>query len=130
MLEALPKSVSELPDWNYDGSSTNQAPGHDSEVLIKPAAMFRDPFRGGDNIMVICDTYRPDGNPVADLPVNGGISGNNNRAAAMKVFGNPKVIVKKKRRKKENKQERKRRKKNGKKRRKKNEKKNNKKKKE
>lgn len=25
---------SELPKWNYDGSSTNQAPGKDSEVIL------------------------------------------------------------------------------------------------
>ena len=26
-LEALPKSLKDLPKWNYDGSSTGQAPG-------------------------------------------------------------------------------------------------------
>ncbi|RYG48734.1 hypothetical protein EON67_07315 [archaeon] len=31
---------------NFDGSSTGQAPGHDSEVLLKPVAMYADPFRG------------------------------------------------------------------------------------
>ena len=34
MLDAAPGSVAELPVWNYDGSSTEQAPGSDSEVLI------------------------------------------------------------------------------------------------
>lgn len=77
--------------WNYDGSSTNQAPGHDSEVLLKPAAIFRDPFRGGDNILVMCSTYRPDGKPVADLPGDGGVSGNNNRAVAEAIFNHPTV---------------------------------------
>ena len=33
-LEKKPTSVSELPVWNYDGSSTEQAPGSDSEVLL------------------------------------------------------------------------------------------------
>lgn len=32
--------------WNYDGSSTGQAPGHDSEVYLVPRAIFKDPFRG------------------------------------------------------------------------------------
>lgn len=50
--------VSELPEWNYDGSSTEQAVTDDSEVIMKPAAFFPDPFRGGDNILVICSTYR------------------------------------------------------------------------
>jgi len=29
-----------LSAWNYDGSSTGQAPGNDSEVTIKPRAVF------------------------------------------------------------------------------------------
>merc|ERR1719487_1241961 len=56
-----------LPDWNYDGSSTGQAPGDDSEVIITPRAVYPDPFRGGDNILVLCDTYTPGGTP---LPTN------------------------------------------------------------
>lgn len=58
VLDAIPSSPSDLPIWNYDGSSTGQAPTEDSEVLIKPQAIFPDPFRGGDNILVVCDTYR------------------------------------------------------------------------
>lgn len=50
--------VSELPEWNYDGSSTEQAPTEDSEVILKPVAFFPDPFRGGDNILVMTATYR------------------------------------------------------------------------
>merc|ERR1711871_899972 len=57
----------DLPEWNYDGSSTNQAPGDNSEVIIKPRAVFKDPFRPGDNILVLCDTYTPAGVP---LPTN------------------------------------------------------------
>ncbi|KAG7025622.1 hypothetical protein SDJN02_12119 [Cucurbita argyrosperma subsp. argyrosperma] len=40
-----------LPKWNYDGSSTNQAPGDDSEVILYPQAIFKDPFRRGNNIL-------------------------------------------------------------------------------
>jgi glutamine synthetase len=62
-LDKKPTAVADLPIWNFDGSSTEQAPGSDSEVLLKPAAMFRDPFRpGGDNIPVLCDCYKPDPN--------------------------------------------------------------------
>lgn len=52
-----------LPYWNYDGSSTGQAKGDDSEVILKPQSVFPDPFRGGDCIMVLCDTYTPDMQP-------------------------------------------------------------------
>lgn len=55
----VPKSASELSEWNYDGSSTGQAEGHDSDVLIQPVALFADPFRGGNNKFVICETFNP-----------------------------------------------------------------------
>ena len=46
-IEKPVEDPSELPKWNYDGSSTGQAPGEDSEVILYPQAIFRDPFRGG-----------------------------------------------------------------------------------
>ncbi|CAI2365137.1 unnamed protein product [Moneuplotes crassus] len=56
-LSGTVESLSDLPDWNFDGSSTQQASTEDSEVTIKPVAIFHDPFRGGDNILVMCATY-------------------------------------------------------------------------
>merc|ERR1719171_1281682 len=72
-------TLDQLPSWNYDGSSTDQAPGEDSEVIIKPVAVFKDPFRGGDNILVMTDTYTPGGTP---LPTN-------SRAPAVEAFSGP-----------------------------------------
>ena len=44
---------------SYDGSSTEQAPGGDSEVIIKPVKTYPDPFRNpGKDILVLCDTYK------------------------------------------------------------------------
>ena len=64
-------SVESLPKWNFDGSSTDQAPGDDSEVILRPCRIFKDPFRprsdGVDNILVMCDTYTPAGDA---LPTN------------------------------------------------------------
>jgi glutamine synthetase len=80
----LPKPVSdpkELPKWNYDGSSTGQAPGVDSEVILYPQAIFRDPFRRGNNILVICDAYTPAGVPIPT----------NKRAAAAEIFAKKEV---------------------------------------
>jgi glutamine synthetase len=48
----------DLPLWNYDGSSTGQAEGNYSEVIIKPQCIFKDPFRK-DGLLVMCDTYLP-----------------------------------------------------------------------
>lgn len=57
-LDAPVSDVSEIPEWNFDGSSTEQAVTDDSEVLLRPVAYFPDPFRGGDNILVMTSTFR------------------------------------------------------------------------
>jgi len=61
-LTKPPASPADLPVWNFDGSSTEQAPGKDSEVLLVPRAIYKDPFRPGPagNIIVLCDCYKPD----------------------------------------------------------------------
>lgn len=56
-------SIKELPEWNFDGSSTSQAPGDNSDVYLRPCAIFPDPWRKGDNILVMCETYMSDGSP-------------------------------------------------------------------
>jgi glutamine synthetase len=56
--------VSSLPNWNFDGSSTGQADGHDSEVVLNPQAVYSDPFRGSNGILVLCDCYDRNGNPI------------------------------------------------------------------
>jgi glutamine synthetase len=63
-LTAPPSSLDDLPIWNFDGSSTGQAPGHDSEVLLRPVRMVPDPSRGHPNILVLCECLKPDMTPV------------------------------------------------------------------
>ena len=63
VMDFLPISLDDIPEWNYDGSSTNQASGEDSEIIIKPKCLFNDPFRSDYDYMVMCDTYYPDGRP-------------------------------------------------------------------
>ncbi len=57
-LDKKPTCLADLPEWNYDGSSCYQAPAENSEVIMKPCAYFPDPFRGGDNILVMVETFR------------------------------------------------------------------------
>jgi glutamine synthetase len=55
-----------LPIWNYDGSSTNQADTDNSEILLKPNSWFHNPFKytqGYLNILVMCETLLPNGEP-------------------------------------------------------------------
>ncbi|NOX30734.1 MAG: glutamine synthetase [Actinobacteria bacterium] len=42
--------------WGFDGSSTNQATGDNSDVVLQPAFQCPDPIRGGDNILILCET--------------------------------------------------------------------------
>jgi len=58
-------TLDELPEWNFDGSSTGQAPGNNSDVYLRPVAIYDDPFRGKPNVLVMCETWMSDGKPNA-----------------------------------------------------------------
>lgn len=53
----------ELPEWNFDGSSTNQADGSDSDCILRPVFVCEDPIRGGDSKLVLCEVFNTDGTP-------------------------------------------------------------------
>ena len=55
------KSLEELPLWGFDGSSTNQAAGEDSDCMLKPVSYVSDPIRGGDDVLVMCEVMNADG---------------------------------------------------------------------
>ena len=64
-LDGIPASLDDVPMWSFDSSSsTRTAPEHGYNVVLKPAALFRDPFRRGENILVLCDLYTPDSEPL------------------------------------------------------------------
>lgn len=59
--------VSELPIWNYDGSSCYQSEGSNSDTYLYPVAMYKDPFRRGNNILVLCETYKYNKKPTGKI---------------------------------------------------------------
>ena len=63
ILDNAVSSVSDLPSWGFDGSSTLQAEGIDSDCMLKPVWFCKDPLRGGDNVLVMNEVCNPDGSP-------------------------------------------------------------------
>ena len=55
----------EPPIWGFDGSSTNQAPGDRSDCVLRPVSFYKDPIRGGDNKLVMCEVLLPNMEPHA-----------------------------------------------------------------
>jgi len=53
----------ELPIWGFDGSSTNQAAGNQSDCVLKPVFSCPDPIRGGDHVLVMCEVLLTDMTP-------------------------------------------------------------------
>jgi glutamine synthetase len=72
-------TIDSVPKWNYDGSSTKQAFGSNSEIILKPQALYKCPFRMNEySYLVMCDTYDTENNPL----------NNNHRLKATKIFDN------------------------------------------
>lgn len=57
-------TIEMIPNWNYDGSSTNQASCEESEILLKPCALYKSPFVNirshYDHFLVLCETFQTD----------------------------------------------------------------------
>lgn len=54
--------LDECPMWNFDGSSTEQASGDDSDMLLKPVAIFPDPQKK-NGYLVMTEVFSADGTP-------------------------------------------------------------------
>ncbi|MBK1792844.1 glutamine synthetase beta-grasp domain-containing protein [Persicirhabdus sediminis] len=53
-------TLEDLPEWGFDGSSTQQADGGDSDCVLKPVALYPDGTRH-NGIIVMCEVMLPDG---------------------------------------------------------------------
>ena len=63
VIEGLIKKMTDLPEWGFDGSSTMQAEGKNSDCALMPVYFVPDPIRGGDHVLVMCEVNNPDGTP-------------------------------------------------------------------
>ncbi len=59
VLKSTNYSVETIPVWNFDGSSTKQAPTQNSEVILRPIQLYRNPFHR-PGYLVLCETYAQD----------------------------------------------------------------------
>ena len=58
-------SIDDVLLWNFDGSSTDQATGKKSDIILKPVRLYKNPFIN-INIMsylVLCECYNKDMTP-------------------------------------------------------------------
>jgi glutamine synthetase len=58
-----PLTLEDFPQWNFDGSSTYQAVGHDSDLTLQPVCFVDDPILGPGNYLALCEVLNPDGTP-------------------------------------------------------------------
>lgn len=54
--------LEDCPNWSFDGSSTEQAPGGSSDCVLKPVFIVPDPQRK-DAYLVMCEVLSADGKP-------------------------------------------------------------------
>ena len=55
------KSLKDIPDWGFDGSSTQQATGHFSDLQLRPVRFVQDPLHRDGDLLVMCEVLNADG---------------------------------------------------------------------
>ena len=61
----LPEShtLEDFPCWGFDGSSTYQAIGHRSDLVLKPVRYFKNSILTGQHYLVLCEVLNLDASP-------------------------------------------------------------------
>src|ERR1700687_2397595 len=54
--------LEDVPIWGFDGSSTQQAEGKSSDIVLKPVALYPDSTRK-NAFLVMTETCMPNGDP-------------------------------------------------------------------
>jgi len=55
-------SIMDIPEWGFDGSSTNQAEGYSSDCYLLPVRIYSN-TKKSDTIYVLCEVMDRNGNP-------------------------------------------------------------------
>ena len=63
--KVLTENVDQPPLWGFDGSSTRQAEGRNSDCVLRPVKVYPDPIRGGESRLVLCEVLNQDHSPHA-----------------------------------------------------------------
>jgi glutamine synthetase len=56
-------TVADIPQWNFDGSSTYQAVGHDSDLILQAVCLVNNPIGPEGNYLALCEVLNPDETP-------------------------------------------------------------------
>jgi glutamine synthetase len=59
-LDDFDGDTSVLPLWGFDGSSTHQAEGHDSDCVLQPVQAYKNPLHK-NAWLVLCEVFNRDG---------------------------------------------------------------------
>ncbi len=53
--------VKDIPEWGFDGSSTEQAEGKFSDCRLTPVFFMPDPIRGKPHVIAMCEVFEANG---------------------------------------------------------------------
>jgi len=57
IVEEFGRSITDCPVWGFDGSSTNQAEGANSDCVLKPVRLYENPMEKHDSFLVLCEVW-------------------------------------------------------------------------
>src|SRR3990167_1202314 len=56
-------TLADFPEWSFDGSSTYQATGDHSDLVLQPARFVKNPLLTVDHYLLLCEVMNADGTP-------------------------------------------------------------------
>jgi glutamine synthetase len=63
VVRSFGRDGGEAPVWGFDGSSTEQAEGKNSDCVLKPVRVYPNPLEEGNHSLVLCEVWNVDDTP-------------------------------------------------------------------